>query len=171
MFMRVTGENWHTVKKYVLDIERRSFVPSIQESSRSLAKIASSPSAIFLVAFTGDETVVGYAMADELERFGDIPGTKRDRHYGRRDTIYVSSVAVAPEWRGRGVGVSLEREIIAIAYGQGYSRVTAHIRSSARLSSQLSRKVLDTFTNWYETGLSFDYVVLDFGKVAARAHG
>lgn len=170
-FVRVTGENWHTVKRHVLEIERQSFLPSIQESERSLANVALSPSAIFLVALVGDETVVGYVMADELERFGDIPGTMSDPHYGHGDTIYVSSVAVHRRWRKRGIGVALEREVIAIAYGRGYARATAHIRSSAHLDGHLSRKTLGTFENWYQTGVSFDYVVLDLKEVAARAHG
>jgi GNAT superfamily N-acetyltransferase len=167
-FIRVTEENWHAVKKRVLELERRSFIPSIRESDRSLTKIALSPSAIFLVAAVGD-TLTAYAMADRLERFGGIPGTRRDPHYGRRDTIYISSVAVDPEWRGRGIGVGLERELVRVAYDQGYSRVTAHIRGSARLGDQLSRRVLDSFPNWYETGESFDYVVLDLGEVSRKA--
>jgi ribosomal protein S18 acetylase RimI-like enzyme len=169
--MRVTAENWHAVRKLVLEIERQSFVPSIQESERSLTKVALSQSAIFLVALVAGETVVGYVMADELERVGDIPGTKHDPHYGHRDTIYVSSVAVHPKWRTRGIGVALERETIAMAYARGYLRVTAHIRSSANLEGLLSRKTLNSFTNWYQTGVSFDYVVLDLKETAARAHG
>jgi len=110
-------------------------------------------------------------QADELERVGDIPGTKHDPHYGHRDTIYVSSVAVHPKWRTRGIGVALERETIAMAYARGYLRVTAHIRSSANLDGLLSRKILNSFTNWYQTGVSFDYVVLDLKETAARAHG
>jgi ribosomal protein S18 acetylase RimI-like enzyme len=171
MFVRVTGENWHRLKSHVLEIERQSFLPSIQESERSLADVALSQSGIFLVALVADEAAAGYVMADELERFGDIPGTTSDPHYSRHDTIYVSSVAIHPRWRRRGLGVALEREVIAIAYNQGYVRVTAHIRSSARFDGQLSRRTLGTFANWYQTGVSFDYVVLNVKEVAARAHG
>ncbi len=167
-FMRVTAANWHTVKKRVLEIEHKSFVRSIQESDRSLTRLALSPSAIFLVAFVAQETLVAYVMADELEQFDDVPGVKSDPHFGRKNTIYLSSVAVEPEWRGRGIGVTAEQEVVAIALRQGYSRVTAHIRSSARLGDRLSRKVLGTFSNWYDTGVPFDYVDLDIGKVARR---
>ena len=170
-FMRVTAKNWHTVKKHVLEIERESFAPSIQESEDDLMETVSSPSSISLVAFVAERTLVGYAMGDELECFGDIPGTRSDPHYGRRDTIYVSSVAVHSEWRGLGIGVQFEREIIRLAHVAGYSRVTAHIRTSANLANQLTRKAMGTFSNWYGTGISFDYVVLDVLRAPMRARG
>jgi GNAT superfamily N-acetyltransferase len=166
--MRVTRANWHTVKKRVVEIERKSFAPSIQDSARSLARTALSPSAIVIVAFVADETMVAYAMADELERFDDVPGVKSDPRYGHKDTIYLSSVAVEPEWRGRGIGVTAEQEIVAIALQQGYSRVTAHMRSSARLGDRLSRKVLGTFSNWYGTGVPYDYVDLEIVNAARK---
>ncbi len=171
MFMRVTAQNWHAVKRRVLEIEQESFVPSIQESEDSLTEVASSPSSISLVAFVAEVALVGYAMGDELECFGDVPGTKSDPHYGRRDTIYISSVAVDAGWRGRGIGIAFEREIVNLAYRAGYSRVTAHIRSSAHLAGQLEHKTLGTFPNWYETGVPFDYVVLDLTRIRVRARG
>ena len=110
-------------------------------------------------------------MGDELECFGDIPGTRSDPHYGRRDTIYISSVAVDSNWRGLGIGVEFEREIIRLAHLAGYSRVTAHIRTSANLANQLTHKAMDTFPNWYGTGIAFDYVVLDVARTPLRARG
>jgi GNAT superfamily N-acetyltransferase len=169
--MRVTAKNWHEVKRRVLEIEQASFVPAIQEDEDALTKTAYSPTSICLVAFVADRTLVGYAMGDELERFGDVPGTRADRHYGRRNTIYIASVAVDPTWRGRGIGVEFEREIVTLAHRAGYSRVTAHIRSSAHLANQLTRKAMDTFPNWYDTGARFDYVVLDVARTPARARG
>jgi hypothetical protein len=64
--VRVTAKNWQMVKGRVLEIERASFVPSIQENEDSLGEIALSPSSISLVAFVGEDTLVGYAMGDEL---------------------------------------------------------------------------------------------------------
>jgi GNAT superfamily N-acetyltransferase len=159
------------VKRRVLEIEQASFVASIQEDEDSLTKTACSPTSISLVAFVADRTLVGYAMGDELERFGDVPGARADQHYGRRDTIYIASVAVDPNWRGRGIGVEFEREIVTLAYRAGYSRVTAHIRSSAHMANQLTRKTIDTFPNWYDTGVRFDYVALDVARNLARARG
>jgi len=53
------------------------------------------------------DVVVGYLPADALERFTDVPGVEADPHCGRRDTIYIASVAVAPQWRRRGLGILL----------------------------------------------------------------
>jgi amino-acid N-acetyltransferase len=63
------------------------------------------PGTEFLVAVAG-ERVVGCAG---LERYGDV-GLLR-------------SVAVAPEWRGRGLGAGLTRRVLAVAEQRGIVRI------------------------------------------------
>jgi len=63
------------------------------------------PGAEFLVAVAG-ERVVGCAG---LERYGDV-GLLR-------------SVAVDPEWRGRGLGAGLTRRVLAVAKQRGIVRI------------------------------------------------
>lgn len=159
--MRVTATNWHVVAHQILQIERASFVPSIRETEQALVDIVRSSSAITIVAFVGvGDQLVAYSMGDMLERFDSIPGVKRDPNFGQRNTLYISSVAVAPRWRKRGLGIALERELIVAARNEGYRNVTAHIRRSARLEPFLTKTILESFHNWYSTGELFDYVRL-----------
>jgi GNAT superfamily N-acetyltransferase len=161
-FIRVTAKDWHRVKNHILRIERASFVHSIMGSEHSLREAASSSTAItLLVVVERCAQPVAYAMANKLEEFDDLPGAKDDLHQGHEDTMYLSSVAVAREWRKRGLGSALEREVITIAHNNGFPRITAHIRSSAHLDNHITKSVLHSFPNWYGTGEAFDYVELD----------
>jgi GNAT superfamily N-acetyltransferase len=132
------------------------------ESEHSLRAAASSPTAITLLAVVDRfRQAAAYAIANKLEEVDDLPGAKDDLHQGHEDTMYLSSVAVAREWRKRGLASALEREIITIAHKTGFPRVTAHIRSAAHLNNHMTKSVLHTFPNWYGTGEAFDYMELD----------
>lgn len=163
-FMRITAETWIAVASQVLQIERASFIPSIRETEQALLRVVRSSTAVALAAFAGSsDHLVGYSMGDRLEGFDGIPGVKLDPHFGRRSTLYVSSVAVAPRWRARGFAISLERELIGVGRREGYRRFTAHIRRSAQLAPFLAKTILGSYSNWYATGEQFDYVRLDDG--------
>lgn len=162
--MRITTETWRSVAMQVLQIERVSFIPSIRETEQALLDVVRSSTAVAIAAFSGSsDHLVGYSMGDRLERFDGIPGVKLDTHFGRRSTLYISSVAVAPRWRARGFAISLERELIRLARREGYQRFTAHIRRSAQLAPFLAKTILASYSNWYSTGELFDYVRLDDG--------
>ncbi len=72
------------------------------------------PGAEFLVAVAG-ERVVGCAG---LERYGDV-GLLR-------------SVAVDPEWRGRGLGARLTRRVLAVAEQRGMVRLYLLTENAAK---------------------------------------
>lgn len=157
----VTPATWNALHAGILEIEQRSFPPSIQDSADDLRRIASSPTGIILATQLSSEprTVVGYAAADVLEHFAAIPGIASDPHFKKGDSVYLESVAVHPDWRGRRIGSALIAELLRFAALRGFLRATAHV-ASGRASHLIGSNphVLASFENWYDTGRRFDYV-------------
>jgi len=155
----LTQSSWTRVNDDILAIEVESFPESIQDSADYLAGLHASPTAIFLgVRVPLVSRIVGYLAADRLERFADIPGIGDDSHFGRRDTMYIASVAVALQWRRRGLGVLLQRDCIDRARSMGLQRTTAHIHHGALQKLETGGRVIRSFSDWYGTGQTFDYV-------------
>jgi ribosomal protein S18 acetylase RimI-like enzyme len=153
----VSSSTWSQLRGDILEIENASFPPSLADSGENLRKIVDSPTGIFIVLELLGK-VAGYAAADLLECFPDIPGIGTDSHFGQKDTIYVDSVAVLPHSRGRGFGMCLMRQCLEMALERGIRRATAHVQSGSGSRMKLAMNVLASFANWYGTGRTFDYV-------------
>jgi ribosomal protein S18 acetylase RimI-like enzyme len=150
---------WNQLRDVVLEIENASFPSSLADTEDHLRKIVDSPTGILLVLrLLGSTKVAGYSAADLLECFPNIPGISTDSHFGQKDTVYIDSIAVLPNSRGRGFGMSLMRQCLAMALQRGIRRATAHIQSGSASRMKLTMKVVGTFPNWYGTGRTFDYV-------------
>jgi GNAT superfamily N-acetyltransferase len=160
----VTRSMWSSLQAGILKIEDESFPSALADSERDLFELVNSPTGIFLaLTFPSPCRVIGYIAADLLENFPDIPGTSSDSHFERRDTIYVASVAVLPDWRRRGLGTALMRECLRVASERGIERATAHIETGSVGRMGLAMKVLKSFRDWYGTGCTFDYVEILVG--------
>lgn len=149
----------------ILKIEDESFPPSLADSEKDLRRVADSPTGIFFaLSLPPSPRVLGYIAADLLENFPDIPGAASDPHFKKGNTIYLKSVAVHPDWRGRGLGTTLIRECLRLVSQKGIERVTAHIESGSVSRIGLGARVLKSFENWYGTGRTFDYVEFPIGR-------
>lgn len=145
----------------VVLIEEASFPPSIRDSPTYLVKLAESPLELFLLATVmPDDKVVGYLAAERLELFEDVPGVRLDAHYGLGDSIYLASVAVLGPYRHKGIGTAMQTSCLSLARNRNFKRVTAHVRSGALERMRLGGRVLQTFSDWYQTGEPYDYVEL-----------
>lgn len=143
----------------MIDLETRSFSSSLRDSPQALRRIVESPTSIALgLTVRASGLLVGYVAGDLLELFPNIPGINSDPHYGRRDTSYIESLAVTPQWRHQGYGTALVRSFLAQTLEAGLKRTTAHIASWSLGKIGFRFHVLASFDNWYGTGQTFDYV-------------
>jgi L-amino acid N-acyltransferase YncA len=157
--LEVSSSMWGQLRGDVLEIENASFPSSLADTEEHLRKIVDSPTGIFLVLrLLSTNKVAGYAAADLLECFPDIPGIGTDSHFGKKDTVYIDSIAVLLYSSGRGFGMSLMRRCLEMALQGGIRRATAHIQSGSASRMKLAMNVLGYFPNWYGTGRTFDYV-------------
>jgi GNAT superfamily N-acetyltransferase len=150
----------------VVRIEEASFPPSIRDSPTYLVKLAASPLELFLLASVEpDDKVIGYSAAERLELFDDVPGVRLDPHFGLGDSIYLASVAVLQPYRHKGIGIAMQKACLSLACKQGFGRVTAHVRAGALERMRLPGRIVQSFTNWYETGEAYDYIELQLSTL------
>lgn len=150
---------WKLFANEMIDLEARSFSSSLRDSPQALRRLVESPTSIALgLTVRPSGLLAGYVAGDLLESFPNIPGIKSDPHYGHRDTSYIESLAVSPQWRHQGYGTTLMRSFLARTVEAGLKRTTAHIASWSLSKIGLRFHVLASFDNWYGTGQTFDYV-------------
>lgn len=150
---------WPSMQREIVDIENKSFEPSIRDDLDYLSTLVHSSTSIFLALkdLTSGKCI-SYLAADQLENFPETPGVLSDAHFGCKDTIYIASVAVHPSWRRRGFGIALQKECLRRAFQRGFLRATGHVQHGALARMGLGGRALRSFEDWYGTGRTFDYV-------------
>jgi ribosomal protein S18 acetylase RimI-like enzyme len=156
----MSSPDWDKFKAKMLRFEREQFPASLQETAADLQILIQSPTSIVIGVRTEDNPLAGYVASDVLERFGDVPGTQRDRHWGHGDTHYIASVVVAPDLRHQGVGARLIQDCARAAFERGFRRVTAHVEAGAARKIDPRTCVLGSYPDWYGTGRLFEYIEL-----------
>ena len=145
----------------VVNIEEISFPPTIRDSPSYLVKLAESSLQLFLLASVQpNQEIVGYLAAERLELFDDVPGIRGDSHFGLGDSIYLASVAVLDPYRHNGIAIAMTKTCISLAREQQFKRVTAHVREGSLQRMQLPGRVIRSFPDWYQLGVTYDYIEL-----------
>jgi len=152
--------DWSRFEPSILQFERDYFPVGLQEDPADLKNLLQSPSSIVLGASTRRVPLAGYVASDALERFGDVPGVQTDPHWNHGDTHYIAVVVVASPLQHQGVATALTHRCIEEARRLGAPRVTAHMEAGAGEKLTTGARVLRTYSNWYGTGRTFEYVEL-----------
>lgn len=152
---QVLSSGWtDALEKQTICIEEVAFPESIRDTTSYIREFATLPKAVFVVAKVKG-TVVGYAAGAQLESFEEVPGVKQDPHFGLKDTFYLESVAVLPEYQGKGIGKQLIRSIMLGARKNGYQYISAHMKEG--FAERWKGVPLAQFDNYYDTGETFEY--------------
>ncbi len=128
----------------VMEIERRSFPSPWPESAYRYELLYRSDSRFYVLRPAG-EPPPATGWRDRLWsalRRGEGPpllGYIGLRLY--RDTAHISTFAIHPDWRGRGLGEFLLLAALEKALDNGVRRVTLEVRASNRVAQQLYIKV------------------------------
>lgn len=101
---------------------------------------------------------------------GEVTGYVGFRVYRRE--AHISTVAIHPDWRGRGLGELLLLETIERALGLGTHRVTLEVRPSNQVAHHLYRKYGFQFTGirkgYYRDGEDARLMAADVGSNGYR---
>lgn len=109
---------------YVGAIERQSFSNPWPESS-FLGEIENeSISFPFVIVYKPEEKVIGYLI-----------------YWKIGEEAQISNVAVHPDWRGRGIGERVIREILELMKKQGVRYVVLEVRPSNQVARSLYHKL------------------------------
>ena len=148
------------IMKDLMDIETRCFNPNIQETYESKKELVESAD-IVLFAYDG-ERIIGeaYTAQEEAGDMGD-PGNKDTIHLAEvfKDMkcaggVYFMSLAVLPEYQGKGIARQLLIDMTYCCVRKGFSYIYTHAKegSSAHLFHSLGGKMLSKRENWFDTG-------------------
>jgi GNAT superfamily N-acetyltransferase len=157
--VRIDPTEWNAFANRILEIERQSFPPGLRDERQTLRRLVKSETSIvFGLNSNHSGFLVGYIAGDLLEIFPEIPGILSDPHFGRRDSLYLESLAVCESWRHRGFGTMLMGSFLSKASERGFLRTTGHVARGSSRSIRFRHNVLKSFENWYGTRRTFDYV-------------
>src|SRR5574344_688760 len=100
----------------IMNIEKDSFIPQIQESKSVFEKLIEFLNETFLIFTDSDNNeIIGYLSGEFLEA---IPSAKEDIKLNhlpscrKSELLYISSFAISPSKRGQGIGNKLFSESI-----------------------------------------------------------
>lgn len=77
--------------------------------------------------------------------------------YQRDDVFYVYSIAILPEFQGKGLAKILKAYSLGMIFGEGFKAVIdhAHEGASLHLNQLFGARVISEHRNWYETGETY----------------
>ena len=110
-----------------MEIEVASYEPKRRHKDKFLDDIICHKKNASLVALCCSR-VVGYCFAGPLELFPHKRGTQTDPNWGLANTLYSADLAVASEFRGRGLARLLKTKQIDLALREGYEFIAARNR-------------------------------------------
>ena len=129
---------WKINRKDILSIEKVSFPVSTRSSSLYLQRIIEHPESLsFVIKSHG--SIIGYIAASPLENFSDHNPCAQDSNFGAKDSIYVASIAIKPEYRGVNNTNSIFRQVRELFKARAYSKAKFHARIANGLNRTIER--------------------------------
>ncbi len=173
---KVSPKDWVSIKNRIMDLEKRVFAHlDLDQEEEDLMLTFTNPEAFSFIVEDSFENVLAYIAASDLENYisEDMPFPASELHHlGKRDSIYVESIAVHPEFERSdfSFGTQLLQAIIDQAKTEHKSRVVGHwLPASANLFTAFGAEHLETYQEWAEDneGNVFDahYMILELDSV------
>ena len=141
-------------------LETSVFPEYMQEDEEELEEIFEDKDSIGLL-LEENKKPIGYAVALPLENC-EVYDIESDPQFENYNTLYLESIAVLPEYQGKGCGSKLFNGLSKIAKEKGYKRITLHARKENGFSKIIQGKngrVLETYEEWLGDE-EFDYLEL-----------
>jgi len=134
---------WKKYRKEILFIENKCFKKKDQTFISTFKEMIDDINPYTLIARDG-KNPIGYFMCAPLEESGDDL-KDWDKNFGKKNTLYLFSIGVIPEYRGKGVGSEM-LEILFEHIPTNYSRITLHTknRSFKRMCIRYGFRNIDT---------------------------
>jgi hypothetical protein len=155
----ITPGDWSQFGPRIVRFEDQ-FHPNLRDDDKCLRGLVESETSIVIGARCEKTPLAAYVASDMLEHFSKIPGTKSDPHFGDRDTHYIASIVVAPEFQHRRITTKPYKKVLVLALQRKFRRVTAHMKAGSAKKIDQTIRVLQPFPDWYGTGEVYEYVEL-----------
>lgn len=159
----VAPEEWDEIKSDVMEIEFIDFSPSdLNEDEEEMSEIFLNPISMSYIIKNSKGKIVAYLTAGPLEFFDYLDFIRDDPHFGKNNTIYLSSFAVHPKHQGKGLGKKLIATLASESKMKGYTRLTGHFLDLSKIIFQkMGGKIVKEYENWYDQGKHATYMAID----------
>lgn len=118
---------WCEYADAIMWVEAAAFPPSVRHTREFLGAIVQEERSASVVALLRHR-VAGFCFGGPLESFPQKKGTGTDPNWGRHNTLYAADLAVAPDYRGQGLGRHLKEAQIRLAKELGYEFIAGRNR-------------------------------------------
>lgn len=165
-YVRVNKRNWPKYRQGVINLEEIYFGgKNLEEDPEDLDDYANEPSNIVLVAVKNNE-VIGSIIGHPLEEGQEETGITDDPAYGKKTGFYVTLIETLPEYSGKSIAFVLFSMLAKAAAKAGYKTLSGNYRegASARNALRMGGKVLFSVENYFDTGETYHYIIIDLAK-------
>lgn len=149
--------NWQKIKKQFITLEEKCFVPELQMTEKEIKDSMCDKDAIVFLALE-DGKLIGVTYGNllqstNLEWFDGHWDPNTYSHYNEK-TIYITSTAVLPEYRGKGIAIKLKIEMHKQLKKEKFKYVIGHAYEGAMINicKMFGGKIIKKFINWYDSG-------------------
>ena len=123
----LNGSGWRRHADAIMRVEEGTYEQGRRDSRDYFSAMIERPRSVCLVAITNSE-IAGFCFGASLEDFPEVRGIRADANWGQGNTLYSADLTVAPDYRGKGIGLRLKEEQIRHARSYGYRYITGRNR-------------------------------------------
>ena len=169
-FKRLHPSEWEKYKGGILFIEQKVFSEDGKEvdTPEVIGFFAKNQKAIFIIA-EDNNMVIGNTYGSPIEdeiHMAPTPQAGMDPRFpqcmkgfptfGKRNTIYVASIARLPEYQKKGIATKLKKLFISEAKKEGYKFMTGFSNEdSLKLNMKFGAVINKVLEDWFNSGETY----------------
>lgn len=119
---------WKKIKRSIMKIEADAF-PQYDPQEDILANDFSNKNNIVILLRSSQGSIIGYAYAEPIGQLN--PRRKKENS----DTAYITSIAIHPDFQGKGLAGHLHKSLDRMLRKRGYSYLEGHVVNEKYVTS------------------------------------
>ena len=154
--IKFNPKNWSKLKHQFIELEEKCFCEELQMTEEEIKDSMCDNGALVYLAFEGKKLIgntYGNILQGTDEEWFDGHWDPKDyKHYNKK-TLYVTSTAVLPEYRNKGIATRLKIVMHEDLKGHGFKYVIGHAHKGTMINicKKFGGKVIKQFKNWYDS--------------------
>jgi len=156
LIRKFNPEEWNKKKQDIIALEEKCFVEELIMTEKEIEESLCDEGAICYLAFDNGvligNTYGNILQSTDTDWFDGHWNPETYEHYDEK-TMYVTSTAVLPEYRGKGVATKLKQFMFKDLKENGFKYVVGHSDSGAmtHINEKFGAKIIGEFKNWYDS--------------------
>ena len=168
-YIRFATPDWNRIKKSLMACERACFSGELEMTEEETHECVCAPGAMVYLALDRGK-VIGNTYGNLLSTIDEdwFDGYWNPRTYKHDDkkTLYVTSTAVLPKYRNRGIASALKNFMMRDLKRNYFKHVIGHAHAGTmiRMATRFGGKVIKKFPHWYGSPQTHYLYEVDLSK-------